>query len=183
MPNPISIRDIRSADFEAIGRINAESSPGVSLLTSDDLERLTAQAALAWVAVRGKDIAGYLIGLTGASPYDGEEFAWFKKRGRHFVYIDQIALAPSFRGRDIGHLLYAQVERWAVRQLCESMNCEVNLEPPNPRSLAFHQRYGFSEVGRMQTRDGRQVALLHKDVRIGRPALPGEGMPGPNRDR
>ena len=25
--------------------------------------------------------------------------------------------------------------------------CEVNLEPPNPGSLRFHQRIGFTEVG------------------------------------
>ena len=101
MHNPISIREIRSGDLEAVRRINAESSPGVSLLTRHGLERLTAGATLAWVAAAGQDIE----------------------------------------------------------------TCEVNLEPSNPRSLAFHRRCGFIEVGSMKTTDGRRVVLLQKDVK------------------
>jgi predicted GNAT superfamily acetyltransferase len=165
MHNSISIREIRRADLEEVHRINAESSPGVSLLSMRDLERLTAGATLAWVAVAGQDIAAYLIGFAGEAIYDGEEFAWFKERRRDFVYVDQIATAASFRGQGIGRSLYSEVEGWAVRGSCRVMTCEVNLEPPNLRSLAFHRRCGFIEVGSMRTADGRRVALLQKDVR------------------
>src|SRR6267378_6582759 len=110
MHNPISIREIRSGDLEAVRRINAESSPGVSLLTMHGLERLTAGATLAWVAAAGQNIAAYLIGFAGDAIYDGEEFAWFKQRRRDFVYVDQIATASPFRGRGIGRMLYSEVE-------------------------------------------------------------------------
>jgi predicted GNAT superfamily acetyltransferase len=65
MHNPISIREIRGGDLEAVRRINAESSPGVSLLTRHGLERLTAGATAAWVVAAGQDIAAYLIGFAG----------------------------------------------------------------------------------------------------------------------
>ncbi len=51
-----------------------------------------------------------------------------------------------------------------MRKLISRLTCEVNLEPPNPASLEFHRRIGFSEVGRLNTRDGRTVALLSRNV-------------------
>ena len=144
--------------------INSESAPGVSLLSSQELEELIPAATLAWVAIAGDQIAGYLIGFTWTARYDGEEFAWFKERYQDFFYVDQLALAPSFRGRGIGTRLYAELERRAARELWQSLNCEVNLDPPNATSLAFHQRRGFREIGRMQATDGRRVTLLAKPV-------------------
>ena len=45
------------------------------------------------------------------------------------------------------------------------MTCEVNLEPPNPESLAFHDRLGFGRVGEQATKGGSVVvALLSRDV-------------------
>jgi predicted GNAT superfamily acetyltransferase len=159
-----SIRDIRSSDFQEVLRINAKSSPGVSQLTASAVERLTTDATLTWIAVAEPGIVGYLIGFMWSAIYDGEEFTWFKERGWDFVYIDQVALTPSYRGRGIGRMMYSELERWGAHQLCRSLNCEVNLDPPNPGSLAFHRSYGFIEIGRMRTSDGRHVALLQKQV-------------------
>jgi hypothetical protein len=164
MHNPISIRDILPGDLQEVLRINEESSPGVSQLTLAGAERLTTDATLAWVAVADQGIAGYLIAFIGSANYAGEEFAWFKERGRDFVYVDQVALAPSYCGRGVGSMLYSELERWGARRLCRSLNCEVNLDPPNPESLAFHRSYGFIEIGRMHTSDRRHVVLLQKQV-------------------
>jgi uncharacterized protein len=159
---PISIRDFRPGDLQEVLRLNEESSPGVSQLDVAGIQRLTADATFAWVAVADADqgVAGYLIGFIGSAIYVGEEFAWFQERERDFVYVDQVALAQSYRGRGIGTMLYSELERRGARQHCRSLNCEVNLDPPNPESLAFHGDYGFIEIGRMHTSDGRHVALF-----------------------
>jgi predicted GNAT superfamily acetyltransferase len=165
MHDPIFIREVRPDDLPELLRINVESSPGVSRLTVPGIAGLTTEATLVWVAVADRGIAGYLIAFLGSASYGGEEFAWFKERMQNFVYVDQVALARSYRGRGIGSMLYSQLERWGIGQLCRSLNCEVNLDPPNPVSMAFHASYGFIEIGRMHTSDGRHVALLQKEVR------------------
>jgi predicted GNAT superfamily acetyltransferase len=165
MHNPISIRDVRPDDLPEIVRINGESSPGVTQLTERGIAGLMTEATVAWVAIADRGIAGYLIAFLGSSNYDGEEFSWFKQRRQNFVYVDQVALARSYRGRGIGSMLYSELERWSSGQQCESLNCEVNLDPPNPASMAFHARYGFIQIGRLHTSDGRHVALLQKRVR------------------
>ncbi|MHB1091087.1 MAG: hypothetical protein ACYC06_04325 [Ilumatobacteraceae bacterium] len=42
------------------------------------------------------------------------------------------------------------------------LTCEVNLQPPNPDSLRFHQRLGFGEVGQQESKPGLIVSLLAK---------------------
>jgi uncharacterized protein len=164
MHGPIFIRDVRRADLLEILAINEESSPGVCKLTLTGARRLISAATLAWVAMEEKRIAGYLIAFIESAMYAGEEFAWFKERGQNFVYIDQVALAPAYRGRGVGRTLYAELERWGARRRCRALHCEVNLDPPNPGSRAFHRSYGFIEIGQMGTSDGRHVALLQKEV-------------------
>jgi uncharacterized protein len=166
MHHDIVIRDARLAEFPEILRINAESSPGVTRLTGSDITSLTGTGALAWVAVADRKVAGYLIAFLSSASYDGEEFIWFSKQMRDFVYIDQLALARSYRRRGIGRALYTALERWAVGLSCRSLSCEVNINPPNPVSLAFHASYGFAEISRMHTADGRHVALLKKELTV-----------------
>jgi predicted GNAT superfamily acetyltransferase len=74
-------------------------------------------------------------------------------------------VAPHAHGRGLGRLLYdAVVDRARALGLGE-VTCEVNLEPPNPGSLAFHRRLGFAQVGEQVTTGGSvRVALLARGV-------------------
>jgi predicted GNAT superfamily acetyltransferase len=81
---------------------------------------------------------------------------------RPFLYIDQVVVSGSVRRAGIGRRLYAVLEQAALlRGLC-CLCWEVNTVPPNPGSLAFHGRLGFSAVGTLATRDPRNVSLLRK---------------------
>src|SRR4029077_6043453 len=82
----------------------------------------------------------------------------------------QIAVATSHRSRGIGALLYKELEQFAELNQLWALVCEVNMNPPNPGSMAFHKRRGFAEIERLSTSDGRHVALLHKRLQ----ATPGE---------
>ena len=129
------------------------------------MEVLAATASVAWVALAHGTIAGYLIGFAQPARYDGEEFLWVKSRYQDFAFVDQVAVAARFRGLGVGAALYAALERWAVQQSFRWLACGVNLDPPNPRSFAFHRRQGFIEIGRMKTADSLCVALLRKQIR------------------
>jgi uncharacterized protein len=166
MGRSVDIRAIRVEDLSTIYAINAESLPAVTALMPGDLDRATAAAAVAWVAVVDEAVAGYLIGYAPNSHYDGEEFAWFRTHGDDFLYVDQIAVASPARRCGIGAALYDAVEARARRERLTSLACEVNVLPPNPRSLAFHLRRGFEEVDRICTGDGRRVALFRKQLPV-----------------
>ncbi len=164
MRAPIAIRQAEAADRPAILALNHAADPRVFQLTRATLDDLLDRATLAWVATADQRVAGYLIALDSSAEYDGEEFNWFRGRGPGFVYVDQVVVDSDDRGRGIGTALYADLEAWARRRHWTTLACEVHLAPPNPESYAFHRRRGFVELDRLDTSDGRRVALLHKPL-------------------
>ena len=158
------MRRLRPVDLLAVRAINAAGQPGVAALTPEELAALAAGTILCWVAIDAAAIAGYLIVYTSGDAYDGEEFAWFQHHYQHFLYVDQIAIAPEHRHSGVGSALYQFASAYAAGEGLDALVCEVNLDPPNPISLAFHHGRGFERVGTLQTRDGRTVALLRLEL-------------------
>jgi uncharacterized protein len=157
----IAVRRAQPEDAAAIRAINAAGRPGVAPLTPHELDSIAGGATRCWVAEEPGEIIGYLIAYAIRDVYDGEEFAWFRRRYPAFLYIDQVAVVPGSRRAGVGSRLYQVAEDAARTQGLDALCCEVNLEPPNPISLSFHRRLGFRDVGVLRTQDGRTVALLH----------------------
>ena len=83
------------------------------------------------------------------------------------MYLDRIAIRPDHQGRGVGRRLYAEVERLTIarRPDAELFTLEVNIEPRNDSSLAFHDRLGFTEAGRQSTGrgdDAKVVSMMSK---------------------
>jgi predicted GNAT superfamily acetyltransferase len=166
------IRFAHAGDAPAILAINAASQPHVARLDAAELARLLALASV-FLVVESPDVIAYLIAMRSTDDYDGEEFTHFKAGAAEpFLYIDQIAIAPPSRGRGLGRALYAHAKEWCREHDIVTLCCEVNLEPPNPDSLIFHERIGFRRSGEMHTRDGRRVVLLtHAVCRCPQPPM------------
>ena len=86
---PIVMRPAQREHLPAIRAINAESVPGVSLLSARDLNRITEAASIVVVALLNESVAGYSVGYAADAAYAGEEFQWFLCRGRDFLYVAQ----------------------------------------------------------------------------------------------
>ena len=97
---------------------------------------------------------------------DGEEFLAFRAAiAEPYVYIDQVAVLQDARGSGVGTALYEVLEQTAAEQGTQVLCCEINSDPPNPESMAFHTKMGFDMVGTLATRDGRRVELRQKLLR------------------
>lgn len=155
---------LSTTDFEDVLRINALSIPGVALLDYAELIRL-ASLQNAHYTVKSADnrIAGYALAFPDHAAYDGEEFQTLRRLcSRPFLYVDQVAVDPSMRRRKVAVSLYKALENEARRAAMTALCCEVNLEPPNPTSVAFHQAMGFHVVEDLETVDKRIVSLMIK---------------------
>jgi predicted GNAT superfamily acetyltransferase len=108
---------------------------------------------------------GLVITITPGNDYDSENYRWFEQRGGEFLYVDRIVVAEGMRGRGLGQILYERVFAEAELAGLTEVTCEVNLDPPNPGSLAFHDRLGFVQIGEQVTKGGSvRVALLSAPV-------------------
>jgi predicted GNAT superfamily acetyltransferase len=162
----IEVRDSNGAAEASLLRINSHAQPHVALLNASEVRRLVGLGARVVVAIDDdqREI-GYAILIASECRYDGEEFSHFRERAtERFLYVDQVAVEAASRSRGIATLLYRHVERVAQAIGARALCCEVNIDPPNPVSRRFHAGRGFIEIGEMDTRDGRRVSLLWKDL-------------------
>jgi uncharacterized protein len=123
-----------------------------------DLVRLTTLLGMACYA-RGIDQGktAFLIALDHTATYQNPNFAWFKSAYESFIYIDRIVVAESARGQGIARLLYKDLFAAAHRAGVPRIVCEVNSEPPNPASDAFHLTMGFEKVGQAVLYNGAKT--------------------------
>lgn len=161
---PVTLRPFEDADLPALVAINDGAYPAVPITPSGELAELIASSRLTLVADDG-DPAGFVVALSPGLPYASENYTWFSARSSDFLYVDRIVLSPRLQGQGVGPLLYAAVDDAARADGATEVTCEVNVRPPNPGSLRFHERLGFAEVGRQQTKGGAyEVALLARRV-------------------
>lgn len=159
--SPVITRALVADDAAALLQLNASCKPHVARIDRAELERLLGLGAAVLIADGAGAVAGYLFAFPDAAPYDGEEFRYFQRHlARPFLYVDQVAVSPSFRLRGVARLLYEAVAADSRFPASARMCCEVNIDPPNPGSMEFHQRLGFERVADLGVSDGRVVALL-----------------------
>lgn len=171
------IRAATVADLPAVHALNQQAVPAMGSVDVSFFQRMAAHARAFLVAEAelgpedppGSDvprILGFLLALPPGMPYDSPNYQWFEERLSDFVYVDRVAVATGERGRGTGRALYEALDAAlgthapgspGLPTLC----CEVNLRPPNPGSLAFHQHLGFHVVGEQDTEQGtKRVALM-----------------------
>lgn len=89
----------------------------------------------------------FLLTVDQDADYASPNFLWFRARYPRFVYIDRVIVAQSQRQRGWGRRFYAGLFAAVASAGHSVVACEVNAEPPNPASEAFHHTLGFAEVG------------------------------------
>ncbi|MFM9940004.1 MAG: GNAT family N-acetyltransferase [Hyphomicrobiaceae bacterium] len=158
------IRPSTSADFARLHAINQASTPGVGAVSEGELASLIGMSDLTVLAEHDGNVSGFILCLTEGTTYQSPNYLWCVVRYACFAYCDRIAVAPEARGRGLGEQLYAAAfEHFAGRRAV--LLCEVNLAPPNPGSLKFHERLGFRAVGEAWS-DDRSKGVVYLEKRL-----------------
>jgi len=165
---PVVLRELEPADLPAVTAMNNDAVPAVPYMDEDEMAVLTALATLCVVAVDEADPdvpLGFVVAVEPGVEYGSENYRWFSARSSDFLYVDRIVIDAETRGAGVGRLLYGAVFARAEQDGRSEVTCEVNLRPPNPKSLGFHGALGFERVGEQETKGGQyRVALLAAKV-------------------
>ncbi len=161
----INIRDFRSSDTDLIVSLNHESVAVLSTMDDQRFELLRQQSHALWIAELNQQAVGFLMGFCEGSDYDSVNYQWFNQRYDSFVYIDRVVVGAKARGTGIGSAFYTRLEQWAGEHNKSYLVAEVDIVPPNPASLSFHNRQGFKQVGeQVYGEPEKKVAMLEKAI-------------------
>jgi uncharacterized protein len=134
-------------------------------LSYADAPRMQQLIDWAYFAVSTDDAAALLIAFDQSAAYDSDNFFWCKARYDRFVYVDRVVVSPKARGRGLAKRLYATLFAKAKADGFTRILCEVNSDPPNPASDAFHAAHGFVEIGtHIFSAQSKRVRYLLKDI-------------------
>ena len=161
----VVIRPIEPVDLDRILEINEANVPEVGSVDSARMAFLLGASPIAVAVELDRAIVGFCLVMPSTAPYDSVNFGWFTERFDDFMYLDRVAFDADSQGRGFGTLLYAEVDRLMVEMGgAGHLALEVNVDPPNEASLAFHARRGFTEVGQQDTPYGIRVSMQMRPV-------------------
>jgi predicted GNAT superfamily acetyltransferase len=168
------VRDAVASDHEAVLALNNGAVPHVNALSEHDFSWIVSHAAYFRVAEDDSGIVGFVIALEAGLEYWSLNYRWFTDRGGEFLYLDRVVVSETARNRGVGRALYDDIDRFASGTW-PRITLEVNLLPPNPGSLAFHERLGFRRVGVREEEDGTKAVVLMERATSMPSSLPDTG--------
>jgi len=151
---PAPIEPIAQSDEPSVLSLNNLHAAETSWLETAELHRLLGEAFRAW---RIGSTQAFLLTFDQDADYASPNFLWFRQRYPRFVYVDRIITAAEARGQGHARRLYQALFDAATSAGHTVVTCEVNTEPPNPGSDAFHAAMGFGEVGSASLTNGKNV--------------------------
>jgi predicted GNAT superfamily acetyltransferase len=155
-----NLRTVDKSDFPIILSLNEAEVQQTSPMTLGLLDSLVRMAAYCKVAIVDGHVIAFLIAIPDGAPYENDNYQWFASRIPRFLYVDRVVVASQFTGYKIGSALYTDLFEFARSQGIKKITCEYNIDPPNPASRAFHDKFGFTERGSQWVADGtKQVSL------------------------
>jgi len=144
------IRSYEETDRHAVLALNAANVPEVGPMDGSKLDGLAAAAVSFDIIEVEAEVVGFMILLGPGASYRSPNYAWFSDNYDSFIYVDRIALGEGARGRGFGPELYDRAVEAARTTNAPVVLAEVNTIPSNPRSMRFHELFGFVEVSRLR---------------------------------
>jgi len=158
----IIIRAMTASDIEVVWAINQENIPAVGEETVEVLADLLSMSLFSLVAEADDVVVGFCMILGPQTQYRIPNYLYFCERYSDFIYLDRVAVTSAFQGLGLGAAMYREVERLSQSTL---FALEVNTKPRNEGSLRFHTREGFVLLEEVETRPGKMVGFMIKELK------------------
>lgn len=164
----MEIKTATQEHFKEILRLNEELVQYLSPMDEGRLRHLYDESALHLVAVdrvndtgdSGDKVLAFLLAFREGADYDSVNYQWFMNHYEKFLYIDRVVVDIPAQGHGIGNAIYEEIFRYAKERQIPIVTAEIDIEPPNPISLKYHEKYGFKEVGKQEVANGKKIVSL-----------------------
>lgn len=155
----VHIRAASVADHSAALALNNAHTPHVNALSESEFAWIAARCGHFAVAADTEGLVGLVMCLPSGLDYWSQNYDWFTARYPEFLYLDRVVVGPRARRTGIGRALYDHMHA-TVADRWSRVTLEVNLRPPNPVSIAFHEAMGYRDVGVREDDDGAKAVQM-----------------------
>ena len=156
-----NIDNMDNAQLQKLYDLNQANTPEVGYLDSkNNLITLIKLSAYNLLVLKGDEIIGFIICMREGSAYGSENYKFFTKKLKKFLYVDRVAIDEQHRREGLGQYIYEDIFKLAKKENLP-IAVEVNTQPINQPSLDFHQKMGFDQVG-VKDFDDHSVAYFIK---------------------
>lgn len=150
-------RILQISKENSLSRLSKKSAENTGFLVSDfsknEYEKFIKTADYFFVAQKDDEVLGFVLAYSSRMIKKNE---WLNMliKARHpedFVLIKQICVKRELAGKGVADILYRYLFKEAAG---EAFYTAIVLDPPNPRSFAFHEKHGFKKVMEERPPDG-----------------------------
>jgi predicted GNAT superfamily acetyltransferase len=156
------VRAATPRDQPTVLALNNASTPHVNALTEEQFAWLARETDYYRLAEIEGVLAGFVMAIRRGTDYWSSNYAWFTERYPAFIYLDRVVVVPNARRHGVARALYTDLASFASGRW-PRITLEVNIRPPNPGSMAFHEAMGFYRVGTRSYAEG-EVAMFERDL-------------------
>ena len=146
-------------DLEFILYLNQESVPAVSNSDIEMMDHFLKISEYFKVFKINNELIGFLIALLPGKDYNSVNYKWFQNKYDSFIYVDRIIFTESFQNQGYGTIFYNDLIN-STKNKSMDIACEINIKPYNEKSIKFHKKYGFNEVGRKDIDSNKSVIYM-----------------------
>ena len=133
--------------LQSIYDLNQVNTPEVGSLESmQHLKQLIDFSAYNLLVLKEDEIVGFIICMREDTAYKSENYKFFTKRLKKFLYVDRVAIDQQHRRTGLGQAIYEDIFAQAISDSLP-IALEVNTQPVNQPSLNFHEKMGFDRIG------------------------------------
>ncbi len=158
------IREMRADDASAALSLNNAAVPAVNAHDPDSFAELTRMAERCWVVDDNQSVVGLLVAFAPGAAYQSANYVRLAANYDRFCYVDRIVIAPSHHRLGLAANLYETLAGHALALGRDRLLCEVNVEPPNPQSVSFHEANGWIALHDHEHSPGKSVRYFERVV-------------------
>lgn len=142
--------------------MNNQAVPAVNPHDVESFGALVALADRTWVVGDAGRLGGLLVAFAPGAAYESSNYAWLSERYGNFGYVDRIIVADTHRRLGLAGRLYDTFVTHARASGKDRLLCEVNIEPANPISIAFHRANGWNGIDDLEHGPGKVVRFFER---------------------
>ena len=142
-------------------KLNNSYSPFLGPLDSiDQTEKLLNMSLYTLVLMDQDTIKGFCVVFKENSDYGSENYKYFNKKHKEFLYIDRIGISGDLKQKGIGTSMYNYIFNNNENHV--PVCAEVNSIPLNEASISFHLGLGFKDIHKKRLNDEYELTYFEK---------------------